>query len=218
LAVEFRILGANSRQTIAAGASILLFMDEATALRSPPHAADARVNQREILEKSGSDAPDLDALVASHGRQVARLVARLVDRPQDVEDLVQETFLAALAHGQSFRGECRPSTWLSRIAVNRCRSHHRWRRVRRWLPLPSGPASDPAAATGPDGAIEAGEEVRRAVRRLPGKFREAIVLRYFEDLAVDEMAEVLKLSRAAVEKRLSRARQRLKEMLGPRLE
>jgi RNA polymerase sigma-70 factor (ECF subfamily) len=192
-------------------------MDEAVALTPPPHAADARVEPRGA-PSGESIAPDLDALVATHGRQVARLVARLVDRREDVEDLVQETFLAALTHWRAFRGECRPSTWLARIAVNRCRSHHRWRRVRRWLPLPSDRANDPATATGPAEATETEEEIRRAVRALPGKYREAIVLRYFEELPVDEMAEVLRLSRTTVEKRLSRARQRLKDMLGRRLE
>jgi RNA polymerase sigma factor (sigma-70 family) len=213
MAAKSWVPAADSGQPRAANASILLFMDEAIAVTPPPHAADARTGPRED-SPAGPVALDLDALVASHGQRVARLIGRLVDRREDVEDLVQETFLAALVHGAAFRGECRPSTWLARIAMNRCRSHHRWRRVRRWLPLGLDRASDAAAGE----TVEAGEEVRRAVRRLPGKYREAIVLRYFEELPVDEMAEVLRLSRTAIEKRLSRARQRLKEMLGPRLE
>ncbi|MBN2215804.1 MAG: sigma-70 family RNA polymerase sigma factor [Pirellulales bacterium] len=183
-------------------------------MRSPLQAADAHADRHEVRE-SGSAAVDLDALVAIHGRPLARLVARLVNRPEDVEDIVQETFLAVLSHGQAFRGECRPGTWLARIAVNRCRSHHRRRRLRRWMSFVSGHEHE----DGSDNARgESGEEVRRAVARLPGKHREVIVLRYFEELPVDQMAEVLKVSRAAVEKRLSRARQQLKDILGPRLD
>jgi len=190
-------------------------MDDATALRSPPQAAAAR-QQTCKVEETLSCAPDLDALVASHAGEIVRLVSRLVDQSEDVEDLVQETFLAALAHRRTFRGDCRPSTWLARIAVNRCRSYHRWRRLRRFIPLLPGAGAAGTTASGE--AVETGEEVRRAVGRLPAKYREAIVLRYFEDIAIDEIAEVLGVRRTAVEKRLSRARQKLKEMLTPRLE
>ena len=192
-------------------------MDEATALRSPPRAADTCQPKRQVGETL-SDATDLDALVAAHARQIVRLVSRLVDQAEDVEDLVQETFLAATAHRRTFRGECRLSTWLSRIAVNKCRSYHRWRRLRRFIPLLPGHGVGAATTAATASAVDTEEEVRRAVGRLPAKYRESIVLRYFENLTIDEIAEVLGVRRTAVEKRLSRARQRLKEMLRPRLD
>ncbi|MBN1587973.1 MAG: sigma-70 family RNA polymerase sigma factor [Pirellulales bacterium] len=174
-------------------------------------------DQTHKVQQVESGATDLDALVASHGQQVARLVARLVDRREDVEDLVQETFLATIVHRASFRGDCQPSTWLARIAVNRCRSYHRWRRVRRFVRFASD-EDNHASTPDPGKAIETGEEIRRAVQRLPGKYREVIVLRYFEGLSVDELVDVLGLRRTMVEKRLSRARQKLKETLTSRLD
>jgi RNA polymerase sigma factor CnrH len=212
---QIRVFGALSGQPIKAIASILLLMDDATALRSHGPIADACQPSREVQDV-GSVAFDLDALVAAHAGQVARLISRLVDRCEDIEDLVQETFLAALAHRRRFRGDCRPATWLARIAVNKCRSHHRRRRVRRLVPLMGD--EEPAWSTASDAGGETGEEIRRAVARLSSKHREVIVLRYFEGYAIDELCEVLGLRRAAVEKRLSRARQRLKEMLAARLD
>jgi RNA polymerase sigma-70 factor (ECF subfamily) len=190
-------------------------MDEASALKSPHAIADA-CREPSRARSAEACAVDLDEMIAAHGQSLARLVARLVDRHQDVEDLVQETFLAAWTSRGRFRGQCKMSTWLARIAVNKCRSHHRWRRVRKLVRLTPGDATSNVAELGSNEAQEDGEEVRSAVRRLPVKYREAVVLRYFEDTPIDEMAEVLNLSRAAVEKRLSRARQRLKEMLSER--
>jgi RNA polymerase sigma factor (sigma-70 family) len=192
-------------------------MDDATALRSRGPIADACQPSREVRDV-GSVAFDLDALVAAHAGQVARLVSRLVDRREDVEDLVQETFLAALAHRRRFRGDCRPATWLARIAVNQCRSYHRRRRVRRLVPLLGDHEPAPPTAVDANTTVETSEEIRHAVARLPGKHREVIVLHYFEGYPIDELSELLGLRRAAVEKRLSRARQRLKEMLGTRLD
>jgi RNA polymerase sigma-70 factor (ECF subfamily) len=188
-------------------------MDEATAVRPPQRATDAPEQSHKVENSSQPCVADIDALVASHGRQIARLVSRLVDRVEDVEDLVQETFLAALTHRRTFRGKCRPATWLARIAVNKCRSHHRWRRLRRFIPLPTSPAT-----TAQDDSLETEEEVRRAVQRLPAKYREVIVLRYFEDMSIDQLIEVLGLRRTTVDKRLSRAREKLKETLTPRLD
>lgn len=66
-------------------------------------------------------------------------------------------------------------------------------------------------------AAEVHEEVRRAVGRLPRRFREPIVLRYFEEMPIAEIAEVLRISPGNVEVRLSRARARLRETLSVRL-
>ena len=207
----------NSGQAAAHQASILLFMDDAAALKPPPPMADSCEERCEI-RTAEPRAVDLDALVALHGRRVARLVARLVDRREDVEDLVQETFLAAWNARARFRGECGEATWLARIAVNKCRSHRRWLGVRRFVRFaPSHEDDDSARREADRSPGETEEEIRLAVARLPAKYREPIVLRYFEDLSIDEMSQVLGLSRAAVDKRLSRARQQLKEVLKGRL-
>ncbi len=65
---------------------------------------------------------------------------------------------------------------------------------------------------------EATQQVQTAVRELPPRYREVVVLRYLEDLPVDEIAQILGLARNAVEVRLTRARQQLQRRLGALVE
>jgi RNA polymerase sigma-70 factor (ECF subfamily) len=172
---------------------------------------------REALPPSDEPGRDdaLQRLIAEQGPRLDRLVGRLLDDPAEVDDVLQDVFVAAWEHRRRFRGESRPSTWLVSIALNKCRTRRRRRRLatrlRAWLRL-SRPTEDDQA-----GRREIGEEVQRAVRQLPGRYREVIVLRYFEEVPVDQIARALRTSKGSVEVRLSRARQKLREILGPRL-
>ena len=156
-----------------------------------------------------------DRLVERHQARIARLAHRLLGWPNDVDDVVQEVFLAAWKGLPRFRGQAGAGTWLTRIAINKCRSLRRREMLRlRWLRRrqPDSAARAPAA----DQAAMDSErlaEIRQGVRRLPARYRELIVLRCLEDMPVDQIAEVLGLSRGNVEVRLHRARERLKKDL-----
>ncbi|MDY7009884.1 MAG: sigma-70 family RNA polymerase sigma factor [Planctomycetota bacterium] len=120
-----------------------------------------------------------------------------------------------------FRGDSSLSTWLTRIAVNECRSHHRKLRVR--LKLLSGAAERVRRThqVKTDMALNDCEwfsRVRRAVQKLPARYREVVVLRYLEETPTAEIAEVLSVSRAVVDIRLHRAREKLKNMLADLIE
>lgn len=99
----------------------------------------------------GGDHAAFDALVRQHSAQVTSVVRRISQEPNEVEDLVQETFLRAYQHLRRFRGRSQLRTWLIQIVINVCRDRQRsfWkRRVR--LSLPEGP--DPAQAGFADAA------------------------------------------------------------------
>jgi RNA polymerase sigma factor (sigma-70 family) len=174
-----------------------------------------------VARFQAGDGTAFDRLVLGHQGRVVRLAYRLLGRPHEVDDVVQEVFLSVLENVKRFRGECRFSTWLTRIVVNKCRSHQRWRlrRLRLWLAAcrrlgrlrlssEEGPFSDPSSP--------ANDAVCHAVNLLPAKYREAVVLRYFEDLSIAEIGQALGISAGAVDVRLTRARQKLKRMLGDR--
>ena len=146
---------------------------------------------------------------------VARLVGRLLGWRRDVDDLVQDVFVSALSAWPRFRGDCTARTWLTRIAVNKCRSHMRRRWLRDRLFAAWQARREPADADVANVAdnVETTEQVGRAVGRLRQRDREVIVLHYLEQLSVIDIAGALKISHNAVEVRLSRARQRLKEIL-----
>lgn len=191
-----------------------------STLAATAEPADRQSQPRDVL-RLAEVTPRFDELVAEHQQRIARLCYRLLGWRQDVEDVVQEVFLAALRGLPEFRGQSDVATWLTRIAINTCRAHLRKRflRLRRpaaWPGGPERPSAWPAERRLMD--RERFERVRRAVRKLPPKYREVVVLRYLEEMPLPEIAEVLELSRNAVEVRLNRARKRLKQDLADMFE
>lgn len=167
------------------------------------------------------EAQAFDELVAAYRPRVTKLAYRLLGWNGDVDDVVQEVFLAALKSLGRFRAQASLNTWLTAITLNACRSRRRrllvqWRFFRRAKNGPV-PANAPAADQSPIDA-ETFASVRSAVQGLPARDREVIVPHYLEHLSADEIALLLKVSRGAVEVRLHRARQKLKTVLGTLIE
>lgn len=153
-------------------------------------------------------------LVAQHQDRVTALVWRLLDwRREDVQDVVQDVFLAAFKNLAKFRGQARPATWLYRIAVNQCRRHRRMRflRLRLWNPTEALQARSGSSTAD----AETRARVRRSIADLPLHDREVIVLRYLEGLTTPEIAVIVGRSPNAVDVRLNRARAALRAALGP---
>ncbi|MHC4399286.1 MAG: RNA polymerase sigma factor [Planctomycetota bacterium] len=172
-----------------------------------------------VARFQAGDATAFDEVVEVHQHRLMRLVYRLLGWSDEAEDVLQEVFVSMLENLQSFRGEAKFSTWLTTIAINECRSFQR-RRAIRWrsfvrLARRHTTVEQKSQRTCPS---DEHEEVRRAVSQLSPTYREPIVLRYFEEFSVQEIADVLRLSVNAAEVRLTRARQRLKSILGGRLE
>ena len=162
-----------------------------------------------------TDPAAFERFVAAHRARVAGLAYRLTGWGDDVDDVVQEVFLSALRNMRRFRGECSLATWLAAITVNTCRNQWRRRLLRGRLFAGLARQTGTTAAAADTRALddERFADVRRAVRALPSRYREVIVLRYLEEMSVAEVGTVLGISRSAVEVRLSRARQRLKRLV-----
>ena len=164
-----------------------------------------------------------DQLVTVHQDRIGRLVHRLLGWPSDVGDVVQDVFVDALRNLHRFDGRSSVLTWLTRLTINRCRTHQR----KQWLRLgflrrrrdelwATGSVSAPDTSDPPSTA-ETIHQVHSAIRQLPQRDREIIVLRYLEELQIEEIAKTLSLSRSATDVRLTRARQRLEKILKPLL-
>lgn len=164
------------------------------------------------------DAAAADAVVRHMLPAVDRLVRRLLAWNHDADDLVQDVLVTALAKRHTFRAQAKLETWITRIAINRCRAHARkeWLRKRLFagwagkLPAASAPPADAKSVDDEQAAM-----VRRAVAELPTKYREAIVLCYLQNMTVAEAAAALGVKRGTVEVRLTRARDKLRTMLSP---
>jgi RNA polymerase sigma-70 factor (ECF subfamily) len=195
----------------------------------------------ELLDRAAADDPAArSALLDRHRTRLRRMVAvrldpRLAARV-DPSDLVQDTLAEAARRLDAYLRD-RPLPfypWLRQFAADRLADLHRRhvraarRSVGREEPggLPEHSAAELADRLlardhGPSEAArraEQREQVRSALLRLPGPDREALTLRYLEELPAAEVAAVLGVSEAAAKKRVLRALERLRAALGPRAE
>jgi RNA polymerase sigma factor (sigma-70 family) len=181
----------------------------------------AKVTEEQALVerfRRGDDSA-FDGIVERHSAEVAALANRLLGWPGDVDDVVQDVFVAAFVNRRKFRGDCRLRTWLFTITINRCRSYRLRRRLRAMRVGGFEPAaSHEQGAERPAMDEETFARVRRAVQALPRKHREVVVLRYLQGLEPAEIGGLLGVKVNAVQVRLNRARTRLKEHLADLLE
>jgi RNA polymerase sigma-70 factor, ECF subfamily len=150
--------------------------------------------------------------------RVFRLALSILDEPQEAEEAAQDVFIAALAGLPGYRGQAAVHTWLYAITVNICLNRkRRWARVGRLLGrLREALRGDPQAAAGLEQAAlrhETSAAVWTAIQSLGERHRLPVILRYYHDLSVAEIAAVLKLREGTVHSRLNTARRRLKGML-----
>ncbi len=135
---------------------------------------------------------------------------------RDVEDVVQEILVKAYQNMQSYQG--RPgtafSTWLFAIARNHCVSLMRRKRVEdQWTQTRSSPGlchSDPADHVA---QAETVEQIRQAVVELPETMRSTFILRYYQDMAYSQIAQILECNEGTVRSRLARAKKAIQEHL-----
>lgn len=160
-------------------------------------------------------------IVRRHREPLFRLARSHTGDADEALDLVQETFVSAYRSLARYDPERPLRTWLSAIALNKCRDWGRRRTVRRFLTF-ARPLDDPAAgqvadpAPGPDAEADdraALGRVARAVSELPARLKEVLILRAVEGLSQAQTAALLKVSPKAVETRLHRARSRLAALL-----
>ena len=159
-------------------------------------------------------------LISIYGSDISNFAQRLIGWQTDVEDIVQDVFLAAFESLARFRFQCSLKTWLFRITINKCRTYRHKQKLK--LKFLSQAAefkyAEISQSTDRNSKEETAEQIRTAVRDLPGKYREVIVLKYLQQLQADEIKDILKISQSALHTRLSRARKYLENDLAKIME
>ncbi len=149
---------------------------------------------------------ELSRMMNEYGSQLLRVCYVYLKDAQLAEDAVQDAFLKAYRAMDAYRREGSEKTWLMRIAVNTCRDYLRtsWmRRVDRRF----------SAEDAPERAVEPvlpDRTVIREVMALPPKYREIILLRFYEGMKVREIADTLHLSTETVKSRIRTAKDKLR--------
>ena len=163
-------------------------------------------------------------LVNRYERKIFRLAKHITQNDEDAEDVLQETFLKAYSHLDTFQGQSKFYTWIVRIGVNEALMKLRKRKSSRTVSL------DEPTDTGEDTMVreiavweenpeqkysrdELREILDKAVDSLKPAFRTVFVLRDIEEMSTEETASALDISIPAVKSRLLRARLQLREKL-----
>jgi RNA polymerase sigma-70 factor, ECF subfamily len=164
-----------------------------------------QIDDRILLQAAqDGDLDAFEALVRRHQAAVYRVALRMLRSEADAQDATQDTFVRAWRGLERFRRESAVSTWLYRIVTRRCLDLIAARRRAEGLQQIELDASiDPADTAEQRERLRA---VTRAIAGLPGEQRAALVLREFEGLSYDQVADVLNTSVPAVKGRIHRAR------------
>src|SRR5438046_3547950 len=167
------------------------------------------------------DTSAFEELIARHQTLVAGTVARMLRSNSDVEDIAQQVFIRVWKSARRYVPRAKFTTWLLKITRNLVFNELRRTRRRAHVPLQSEPgAEDPPVKDemnlAPDASLletELQRTIEEAILQLPETQRMALVLRRYEQLSYEQIAEVLDLSVPAVKSVLFRARSELRSKL-----
>jgi RNA polymerase sigma-70 factor (ECF subfamily) len=186
---------------------------------APPPEQDADMLRR----LHGGDRTAMAELYDRYFDRLYSLVFNQVDRNRDIaEDIVQETFLAALKSAKGFKGRSSAYTWLCSIAYHKVADHYR-RQSRERKRMVSGidvdtvdDTENPGRQPQPDSLIESAETrqvVNEALAKLPWDYRQVLILKYVEEMSVLEIGQIMDRSPKSIEGLLTRSRKALQTHL-----
>jgi RNA polymerase sigma-70 factor, ECF subfamily len=162
-------------------------------------------------------------IVEIYSNSIYQLGYRMLGNRHEAEDIAQEAFIRAYVNIKSFNQDLKFSTWLFRIATNLCIDRIRKKKPDYYLD---------AEVSGTDGltmysqlasnsplpeqeleSLELQESVQKEIIKLPEKYRSVIVLKYIEELSLNEISEILDLPLGTVKTRIHRGREALRQQL-----
>ena len=158
-------------------------------------------------------------LIARHGPALRNRLRALVPNACDLEDVIQNTFMKAWFGLSTFRYKANFRTWLISVGTNEALLLYRHRKCRLSYPAVADLERFPTTSESPHQAFARSEtrsRVRRAIQRLPHKYRDVVVLCDLEERTIRETATQLNASLSLVKTRLFRARRMLSAALNER--
>lgn len=150
---------------------------------------------------------ELGALIIDSERHMYVTARSILSEDEDCADAIQETIVKAFSKINSLKQDAYAKTWLIRILINEC--YNVLRQKSRQIPMDLESEMAAKAAAEPQDY----SDLYQAVSQLQEELKLPVVLYYGEDFSVREIAQVLEISEGAVQKRLARARQKLRRLL-----
>jgi RNA polymerase sigma-70 factor (ECF subfamily) len=159
-----------------------------------------------------------NAMVGRYKDRLMNVIGRMLSSQEEAEDIVQETFVRVYQHRQSFNFQHCFSTWIYTIGLNLARNELRKRRRFKFFDITEMQGGEKELAVEAKLPSRVPELLSAAVEQLPGKYKEAFLLRDIEEMSYEEVADVLDVPLGTVKSRVNRARLMLREKLQPRME
>ncbi|AYC30564.1 RNA polymerase sigma factor SigW [Paenisporosarcina cavernae] len=183
---------------------------------------DALINKR-IQEVLKGDQTAFAEIVELYQDKLYRVCYRMLGNKQEAEDMAQEAFVRAYTNIHTFDTNRKFSTWLYRIGTNLCIDRIRKKKPDYYLDA-TVPGTDgldmysqlAASDERPEDEVvkmEMQERVQYEISRLPEKYRAVIVLKYMEDLPLQEISDILDMPLGTVKTRIHRGREALRKQL-----
>ncbi|MBI2420446.1 MAG: RNA polymerase sigma factor [Ignavibacteriales bacterium] len=154
-------------------------------------------------------------LVNRHKEKVRNLVYVTLGNVDLVDDISQEVFIQVYRKLKLFRFESQFTTWLYAITINKCRDYMRKAKLRSLFSSLSNDNEEMHPAVHHNADFDIKEIVQRNIAKLPPKLRIPLVLRDFEGMSYQEIAEALQTEVGTVKSRIFRARDTLRTLLQP---
>ncbi|MDE2995095.1 MAG: RNA polymerase sigma factor [Chloroflexota bacterium] len=176
----------------------------------------AVANAALIARAQAGDEAAFEVIFNQYHAAIYNYVFRMMGNPEDASDLTQDTFLKAWRALSRTSDDLRVGAWLYRIATNVCLDELRHRKLIKWQSWDNFVSVfHPVAKESPERDVvnrENREEVQYILDRLNPKYRLCILLREYQGLSYDEIAQVLGTTRAAVKSLLFRAREEFRQV------
>lgn len=158
-----------------------------------------------------------ELLMRRHNRRIFRTVLAILGSERDVEDVMQQAYVASFRHLDQYRGDAAFSTWLTRIAANEAIQHRRrLGRGPKLVAVEESPVVETDRGRSPE-EHAMNDELRRALEAellsLPDDYRSVLILRDVEGLSTIDAAGILGVTEGVVRTRLHRARAMMRERL-----
>lgn len=179
--------------------------------------------EKELIDRlSKGDMPAFRELVEAYKKKMYYFALDMVGDPADAEDISQEVFLKVFRGFKTFKRDAKLSSWLYRIAYNASIDHLRRKSLApeavedETLDVASAGFSEPPASTDPARTAESrllGARVEKALQKVSERERTVFVLRHYNDLMLNEIAETMQISMGSVKSYLFRCLWKLKKEL-----
>lgn len=166
-----------------------------------------------------SPAYEIEALIRDYGNDVLRTAYMYVKDIHTAEDIFQEVFIKVNQKLSTFEGNSSIKTWIIRITINACKDYMKSAYNRRVV-LMMEYQEDAIVSESDYDEVEKqdiNQLIRKTILSLPAKYKDVVLCVYFQDMTIAEAAHALNITEGTAKSRLSRARQKLKNLLEGRI-